>query len=72
MLLFNKLRKLLKSYRPPPFFVLKFGFHVIHESGRVAKKKKKNQESVGTFIMWMMSGGCEVDVGGGVHIQITH
>ena len=47
--------------RPPPFFVLRFAFSIIHGSGRVAK----NGEDLGTLITWMTSGGREVDVGGG-------
>ena len=56
--------------RSPPFFVLWFAFstQLIPGSGRAVK----NGEGLGTPIMWMMSGGCEVNVGGAVPILQTH
>ena len=46
--------------RLPHFYPL-FAFTIIHGSGRPSK----NRKSLGAFIMWMVSGGHEVDWGGG-------
>ena len=43
-------------------------FHIIHRNGEVVK----DGEGLGTLITSMMSGGCEVDVGGrGPHLNKT-
>jgi len=52
--------------RPPPFFVLLFAF-----SNNTRKRKSaKNGEGLVSFIMCVMSGGREVDVGGEGHNHI--
>ena len=45
--------------------------HIIHRNGVAVR----NGEGLGTLIMWMMSGGCNVDYGEGgawVNNQIMH
>ena len=49
--------------RPPPFFVLRFAFSIIHGSRRVRKTGKAWEH---LYITWMTSGGHKVDVGGAV------
>ena len=45
--------------RPPALFVLWFTFRRGCE--------KENGEGLGTLIMWMMTGWCKLDRGGGIH-----
>ena len=52
------------------FFGFLFFYFGLHNTRK--QKSGKNREGLGTPITWMTSGGCEVDVGGGVHIQMTY
>ena len=54
--------------RPPPFFVLRFAFSIIHGSGR-ARKTGKAWEHLSRDDVWWTRGGRR---GGGVHVQITY
>ena len=36
------------------------------------EEKKKAGKGLGAFIMWIMSGGCMIDMGVGTQLQIAH
>ena len=63
-LLLNREMRCSCSLVPSPplgfFFVLRFVFSIIHGGERTPK----NNDRLGSFIIWMMSSGCKVDVGG--------
>ena len=54
--------------RPPPFFVLRFSFGIIHGSGR-ARKRGRPGNTYHVNDVWWTRGGRR---GGGVHVQITY
>ena len=55
--------------QPLPQFLF-FGLHIVHGSGSTTTTTK-NEESLGSFIMCITSGGHEVDVGGEGPTPIT-